>query len=72
MGGSPGEPPRDAATQDNVTTDEANDHDLRDVSQRDVIAGGTEGINPKEVDRKAGLEDIATRTPLRRTQRFRK
>ena len=66
--GNPEEPPRDATTQDDVTTDGADDHDLRDASQGDVVAGGAD---LKGVGRKTGWEDVTARTPLRRTQRFR-
>ena len=61
------EPLGDTAALEDVTAEDAGDH-----SQGDIVAGNAAGSNPKELDREAGLEDAATNTPLRRTQRFRK
>ena len=57
---------------DDVTADDADNHDLRDTGQGDVVAGSAAGSDPKELGREAGLVDVATNMPLRRTQRFRK
>ena len=40
--------------------DDADDHSLRDTSQGDNFAGNAPGSDPKELDKEAGLEDVAT------------
>ena len=64
----PKEMPRDTALED-VT---AGNLDLRDADQGDFIDGNAAGSDPKKLGRKARLKDVATSTPLRRTQRLRK
>ena len=64
---------RDTAGQDDVTADDANGHDLRDTpSQWDAFADGAAGHDLRELAKRAGLEDVATNVPRRRSQRFKK